>query len=251
MGQDLIAAANIRAQISQIEKYQTAVNTFRIKYGYLPGDIPEPAASSFGFVARGVDAWGTLQGNGNGIIVGQGGWGWNGGAGEVFLFWRDLSAAQLIDGGFNIATPTTTPATVPEAFPAAKIGRGNYVYAWNYGTNASPGINYFSISVVTNLNWSAQLVSTAGLTVQQAYAMDNKLDDGKPLTGRILAWYVPGGVIWAGVSPAGTNSNLGNIAASGSSGSCYDNAGNASTPVAYSTAQNNGTGVNCALSFKF
>ena len=33
VGRDLIAAAQVRAQISQIEKYQTAVNTFRGKYG--------------------------------------------------------------------------------------------------------------------------------------------------------------------------------------------------------------------------
>src|SRR5476649_123700 len=50
---DLIAAAQIRAQISQIEKYQTAVNTFRGKYGYLPGDIPNNAATACGFAARG------------------------------------------------------------------------------------------------------------------------------------------------------------------------------------------------------
>lgn len=35
VGQDLINAAAVRAQISQIEKYNTAVNTFREKYGYL------------------------------------------------------------------------------------------------------------------------------------------------------------------------------------------------------------------------
>ena len=35
VGQSLIAAAAVRAQISQIEKYNTAVNTFRDKYGGL------------------------------------------------------------------------------------------------------------------------------------------------------------------------------------------------------------------------
>src|ERR1700678_1068516 len=51
-GQDLIKAAEARAQISQIEKYQTAVNAFYNKYGYLPGDIPNPYASQFGFQSR-------------------------------------------------------------------------------------------------------------------------------------------------------------------------------------------------------
>jgi len=38
VGQDLIHAAEVPAQITQIEKYNQAVNTFRGKYGDLPGD---------------------------------------------------------------------------------------------------------------------------------------------------------------------------------------------------------------------
>ena len=49
VGRDLINVAAIRSQISQIEQYQTAVNTFRGKYGYLPGDIPHDVALQFGF----------------------------------------------------------------------------------------------------------------------------------------------------------------------------------------------------------
>ncbi len=41
VGQDLLRAAAVRAQISQIEKYQTAVNTFYGKYNALPADIAE------------------------------------------------------------------------------------------------------------------------------------------------------------------------------------------------------------------
>jgi prepilin-type N-terminal cleavage/methylation domain-containing protein len=39
VGRDLICAAELRAQISQIEKYNTAVNTFYGKYGGLPGPL--------------------------------------------------------------------------------------------------------------------------------------------------------------------------------------------------------------------
>ena len=68
VGQDLIRAAAVRAQVSQIEKYNTAVNTFRDKYGALPGDIQDPAASSFGFTPRGQLAG---EGDGNGVIEGN------------------------------------------------------------------------------------------------------------------------------------------------------------------------------------
>src|ERR1700691_4838931 len=68
VGQDLIRAAEVRATISQIEKYNTAARTFYGKYGYLPGDIKDPDASNFGFQARGTHEG---QGDGNGIIEGN------------------------------------------------------------------------------------------------------------------------------------------------------------------------------------
>lgn len=67
VGQDLIRAAAVRGQISQIEKYKTAANTFLGKYGYLPGDIKDPDASNFGFPPRGQYAG---EGDGNGIVEG-------------------------------------------------------------------------------------------------------------------------------------------------------------------------------------
>src|SRR3982751_930235 len=56
VGQDLIRAAEVRATISQIEKYNTAVNTFRGKYNALPGDLNASTATAFGFLARGANA---------------------------------------------------------------------------------------------------------------------------------------------------------------------------------------------------
>src|ERR1039458_9134105 len=67
VGQSLISAAGVRATIAQIEKYNTAANTFREKYGYLPGDIKDPDASSFGLAARGQYAG---EGDDNGVIEG-------------------------------------------------------------------------------------------------------------------------------------------------------------------------------------
>src|ERR1700685_2222580 len=53
VGQDLIRAAYIRAQISQIEKFNTAVNTFYGKYQALPGDIGATSAAQAGLTPRG------------------------------------------------------------------------------------------------------------------------------------------------------------------------------------------------------
>lgn len=69
VGGELISAARVRAQLSQIERYQQAINTFRVKYNYYPGDIPDPDASKFGFASRGSLAG---QGDGNGQVDGGG-----------------------------------------------------------------------------------------------------------------------------------------------------------------------------------
>ena|ERR1035438_7413282 len=128
VGQDLIRAAGARAQISQIERYNAAVNTFRGKYGYLPGDIKDPDASNFGFAARGPFAG---QGDGNGVLEGgsssipNNNYGNEGGAGEVVMFWVDLSTAHLIDGTFNTASPTTRPGSDITAATTPKIGRAH------------------------------------------------------------------------------------------------------------------------------
>ena len=71
VGQDLIKAAEVRAQIGQINEYNTAVNTFRGKYGYLPGDIPDPYATQFGFQTRGAYPG---QGDGDGMITAYNGY---------------------------------------------------------------------------------------------------------------------------------------------------------------------------------
>ncbi len=256
VGQDLIRAAGVRAQISQIEKYNTAANTFYAKYGYLPGDIVNSAAIQFGFQPRATDVYnGTLQGNGDGIISGMGaGWGC---CGETLMFWVDLSTAGLIDGIFNSATAgaeyTSTPTTIYTFMPAAKIGQGNVVQAWSDYCEVSMGVcptetytgNYFGISNITQMNFGGQdMVSVPGLTVMQAYSMDKKVDDGMPTSGRAMAYIPRIGPLWIGTADSLTP-------VSGSSTTCYDNSGNASSPIVYSINQNAGAGVNCALSFRF
>src|SRR5690242_14502943 len=52
VAQDLIEAARILAQVSQIRRYNVAFDTFRLKYDALPGDIDATKAAGFGFAAR-------------------------------------------------------------------------------------------------------------------------------------------------------------------------------------------------------
>ena len=62
VGQDLIKAAQIRAQVTQFEKWNQAVNTFRGKYNCLPGDCPN--ATTFFPTLSGS----YTNGDGNGLL---------------------------------------------------------------------------------------------------------------------------------------------------------------------------------------
>src|SRR5665213_2801937 len=207
IGRDLIEVARVRQQITQIEKYNTAVHTFRLKYGFLPGDIPDPTASEMGFGQRGPYPG---EGDGNGLIEGvnieNGAGSCNGctsglylAAGENGLLWSDLGAASLISFPVNLyasygpayaAVAAWSGVGLDQWDPKAVIGQGNYVYA--YSNN---GINYFGISAIDYFlgGNSNQVDAEPGLTPQQAYAIDSKIDDGMPQTGRVNTLYITSG----------------------------------------------------------
>lgn len=272
VGRDLINASYVRAQISQIEKYQTAANTFRGKYNnYLPGDIPEPDASRFGFLTRGQY---NAQGDGNGAL--EGSWanlqGYNRMVfknGENAMFWRDLATAKLVEGTFSYAatyldayygvtTETTTPS-VQDFMPAGKIGNSNYVYVYGFidadAGFVSKGINYFGLMSVTTLTGPGETYDTPSLalTVAQARAIDAKMDDGLPQTGNVQATFVGGNYVrWAsGTSASGVYGTADTAVTAPSATTCYDNNSVAGAVQQYSVNQNGGKMPNCALSFKF
>jgi prepilin-type N-terminal cleavage/methylation domain-containing protein len=267
VGQDLIRAAYVRAQISQIEKFNTAVNTFYGKYQALPGDMNATTAQAYGFAARGA---GQGQGDGNGIIEGGTGWiapGLSEGTGETTMFWSDLSYANgmninLINQSFNSAQETGVNITTISGtqvglyLPTATTGNGNYVYVWSSG-----GKNYWGLSAINSLGPDYQnVVSSSNIPVRTAYAIDSKIDDGLPITGQVVALYLNSAICFANVGaaycawepPLGVGTALPyNFNTTGSVFTCMDNAGNWTVnPVVYSMSINNGAGGNCALSFK-
>ncbi len=111
VGKDLIKGAEIRATISQIEKYKTAANTFKLKYEYIPGDILSSKAASLGFYyVIGATADTIGYGNGDGIIQGYDDPRWAVGGtfgGEICMFFLHLSQAKMIDGMYGAGGRTS------------------------------------------------------------------------------------------------------------------------------------------------
>jgi prepilin-type N-terminal cleavage/methylation domain-containing protein len=180
VGQDMIRAAEIRSTIAQVESFNTAVNTFRDKYRNIPGDILSSDAARFGFTAR-TGASGRGDGDrliealpANPAYLGH----------ETALFWRDLAQVALIDNGFNTATDalvTAAAGTIDTYLPSAKIGLGHYIVAYSSG-----GRNYFEIARVASVAAGVFTLENA-MNPQVAFNIDDKLDDGSPLNGSVVA----------------------------------------------------------------
>lgn len=286
VGRDLISAAYIRAQMSQIEKYQTAVHTFQTKYNCLAGDCTNAQDAGLAYV-QGYSP-GPGYGDGNGILQGYDiatalttpVSGLEVEVGEPALFWAQLSGAGLIDGSFTLAaqgdpgcealvtTVSTlngthqgcTDRTIANYMPVAKIGTsGVYVCAYSFGST-----NYFSVvalrEIGTDEGGDSPMGSpqNPGLTVQQAYAIDTKMDDGLPLSGHVIT-QMPTNYIDAGTLSYPGSGNTNGISGApdnatpvmGDSTTCYDNNNGAEPVQHYSTQIDGGNDNNCALSFPF
>jgi prepilin-type N-terminal cleavage/methylation domain-containing protein len=218
VGKDLIKAAEIRSLISQKQEYNTAANTFKEKYNYLPGDIPPSETAQLGFFTfTGSFAGKTGRGNGNGIIevtpnIEQDC------AGECGAFWRHLSDARLIAGNYgadsNKPLEDNTnlglyyagapkgelqPFTHSVYMPQAKYGNtflaAGSLYSSLYFKNM-PNLNQYQNIYYLAPQWlpgSPEL--TPSLTASDAFSVDSKIDDGMPNTGKVminafdLTWY--------------------------------------------------------------
>jgi prepilin-type N-terminal cleavage/methylation domain-containing protein len=169
VGQDLIRQAELRASITQYEQFNAAANTFRTKYGQLPGDIYN--GSTF--------FSGASNGDGNGLIGSSASSAATATmATETLYFWDhlDAGAAALIPGTYTVGT-----ASLGITFPKAKIGQGWGVYSNSVASN----INYYILGASNNN--SAVYAVTNVLNPLDARSIDLKVDDGLPLVGHTQA----------------------------------------------------------------
>lgn len=186
VGQDLIKAAEIRSTIGQYEKYNTAVNTFRLKYNALPGDMLRADANAFGLCAdAGCPAVADPRGLGDGNWKLEAFVNNNMHDGELLAFWQQLSKANMIDGSYGSTIDTDYYPTETSAdlhLPKAKIGGGIH---WQVGSASSGAINYFALLGITDISTGGFPQFSEGMTPLQAFTIDSKVDDGKPNTGTI------------------------------------------------------------------
>lgn len=184
-GQDLIRSAQVRIQVAEIEKINTAISTFRSKYNCKPGDCAV-ATDYFS---------GVVNGNGDGHI-GDGTLTLD----EIWDFWNHLSSANLISGSYSPSTTSQKRVGVDSPTTILK-GSGVTLYSSaNY--NPGGGLMVFESSIdldtaslfgsgtdvllITAASGPSSFLSDTGGVYpgDLMYAMDIKMDDGKPQSGQ-------------------------------------------------------------------
>ena len=226
IGRDLIRSAELRRDITQIEKINVATQTFKNKYNCLPGDCAR--ASDFfsdqdNGNGDGYIRWGDFSdGNtGSGYLLGFS----NPSQLETGNFFDQLALAGMIDvspfdyGAVNAAPSNTGLLALPSS-PGFYIFVACPYYMTAEGCNVARLGVFPDTGAVGERNYQTQTnaIGTPRLGVYtpiDAYYIDHKLDDGAPQTGLVLAATnarMFDGGHWDEVTPAATNSCVSNAA---------------------------------------
>lgn len=193
-GQHLIRAAELRQMYAQVNEIFLQVNTFKLKYNGLPGDLTVAQADQLDFTNATCSGAAGVQGsacaNNNGRIDGYGG----SCNGQPFLLMLTCDLyilaetatvfTNLAEAGFSYDFEVTYD------LPKLKSGNGYLLF----GTG-NDGMNRIVTGVLTypastsakhqlfNVNgWS----SRGAMPVVDAMSMDRKYDDGVPTSGIIM-----------------------------------------------------------------
>ncbi len=183
-GQALVTQAKLRTVISDIDKYRVAINTFRLEYNALPGDLNN-AESYFG-------ATNTDNGNGNKRIDYYTAPANN----ELLLMWQHLALADITkgtytgagDGSFNQASPDVN---VPSTFGGKNcfgIRYGQVGAGWISArpANAAPFLIVGRQSTDA-LELDKDCVYSA-FSTKHAFSIDQKIDDGLSHVGSLFSF---------------------------------------------------------------
>ena len=203
-GASMMKAMELRSLMSEYQKFQVGVNTFKTKYNSLPGDYANavalwgmapttaaPAASDTACAAltstSPSEGSRTCNGNNSGTI--DAGY-------EEYRAWQHLANAQMLDGNFTGVGATTTAGVGFQSgsnCPLSKLRDG----CWRvfYQTSETADATTYTLF---NGKYDVHLFSHWGggtglerynptLLPAEMAELDNKYDDGFPATGKIIA----------------------------------------------------------------
>ncbi|HEU5048637.1 MAG TPA: prepilin-type N-terminal cleavage/methylation domain-containing protein [Rickettsiales bacterium] len=253
-GRDLIRASELNYIISQIGKYDTAAQTFRNKYGQIPGDATNAVqffgnaggnasdnytTSCMNMMSTSTNSQ-TCNGDGNGTFGGGGPGPANVEDDEGLLFWHHLSMAKLIDAGGLTARHSylnsgssswvLTGLNVPGSRISSNAGFSAFYLCVTTGSsyflNGFCNHAYFYGAQDTGANNNYLGINLYPvMSALDAYSIDKKIDNALPATGTVMS-----------LPPTGAAS--------------YQNNCTSSSTVATATYTVTNSGITCSLIFK-
>ncbi len=216
VGQDMIRAAEIRATVAQVERFDTATNTFRGKYNGLPGDL----GGAPNFTLSSLNHGAANAGDDDRLIESGSCTDANGYGGESALFWVHLREAGLTKGAVNGVVDYTAVAAIAAGtfgdahMIEADLGKGNRFHISNAAGRNYYGLGQYTATTIT----TCALTSGDAITPLEAFQIDEKIDDGNAATGIVLS--LADAATLTGAPSGGDNDPITND-------QCYDIDGNA------------------------
>ncbi len=181
-GQNLIHAAELRSVTTEAESLKAAIYTFRDKYFYLPGDMPNA-----------FDFWGTAVGCTDTIVSDANPNGCNGNgnslmddhlnAGEDLRAVQFLALTGLIEGSYTGLIEASGNKrqrginVIKSRYPQG-VAWLNVLFAAQFGVNGN------------NISYGAEgadFPDSVLFTPEDAWNIDTKLDDGRPGMGVVMS----------------------------------------------------------------
>lgn len=172
-GQELIRQAQIRKDVKRITEVNAAIHIFYSKYNFIPGDYPETLARN---------SLNTAGGNGDSKIN------WNNAPMESYFFWRHLVLAKMLNVIASNGAYTTTTGDRYARFDESKGRLNNIMYGITgdlYSTIPSIAVSNLGNIITFAAHDGTNNVYWAAFTAERTRSIDEKLDDGKPTTGKL------------------------------------------------------------------
>jgi prepilin-type N-terminal cleavage/methylation domain-containing protein len=183
-GMKLIENMQVNKTVQDLKSIESAALTFKDTYGRLPGDIVSPAAR----LPNCTVAPCATGGNGDRMIGGVYSIHALADTDEEFTFWQHLQAADLVSLGIK----NTTDMTFGEGSPEAAIDGGYRLVGRFTGTLYVQPING-KHPILISENYNAIYSSTPPQDTESVRcsigaAIDRKMDDARPLVGRVIQY---------------------------------------------------------------
>jgi len=203
-GQELIESSRQKNAISQVDRVRAGVTTFTDRYRALPGDFANAAGVFVGGGTGNEDGIiGAIAANVAGLMT------TNGATGENKNFFNQLAASELL-GGVSIiggAVDATAFAggavasPLPQApFPATGWTIAYGVHQGGAAVTLTSAFNWLRMSKFNAGALTGGAAGQAAMSPQRAFQLDQKYDDGLPMTGSIRS-----GAVGTGCGTAGAD----------------------------------------------